>query len=102
MRLGWRIYLACVIASGVAIPAAAQTPQPPLTWSQIRDRFRSTNPTLQAGEIGIDESKAAELTAYLRPNPQWSLALDQVGNSQEGNPFSASNLFTALNYLHER
>src|SRR5215471_2719152 len=101
MRLGRRTFLGCVMAVGVAIPSAAQ-PSQPLTWPEIRDRFRATNPTLQAGQIGIDESKAAEITAYLRPNPQASLSLDQFGNTQDGNAFSASNLYTTFSYLHER
>src|SRR5439155_19024110 len=101
-RLVWRIYIACVLAGVVAANAVAQTAQPALTWSEIRDRFRATNPTLRAGQIGIDESKAAEITAYLRPNPQWSLTLDQVGHTEDGNIFSASNLYTAFSYLHER
>jgi cobalt-zinc-cadmium efflux system outer membrane protein len=102
MRLAWRTYIGCVFVSCVAARAAAQTPQTVWTWSEIRDRFRATNPTLQAGEIGIDESRAAEITAYLRPNPQWSLTLDQVGTTENGNLFSASNVFATLGYLHER
>jgi outer membrane protein, heavy metal efflux system len=102
MRLVWRSCIGCVLASCVAAKAVAQTPQTPLTWSEVRDRFRATNPTLQAGQIGVDESRAAEITAFLRPNPQWSLTLDQVGNTEEGNIFSASNLLTAVSYLHER
>jgi outer membrane protein, heavy metal efflux system len=101
MRLVWRRYIGCVFVGTATLVAVAQTPQT-LTWSEVRDRFRATNPTLQAGQIGIDESKAAEMTAFLRPNPQWSLALDQVGNTQEGNLFSASNLVTGVSYLHER
>jgi cobalt-zinc-cadmium efflux system outer membrane protein len=101
MRLVWRSDIGCVLVCSVAVTVAAQAPQT-LTWSDIRDRFRATNPTLQAGQIGIDESKAVEITAYLRPNPQWSLTLDQLGNTDEGNIFSASNLFTAFSYLHER
>jgi cobalt-zinc-cadmium efflux system outer membrane protein len=100
MRLVWRVCIGCVFVC-VSVPAVAQVPVP-LTWPQIRDRFRNTNPTLQAGRIGIDESKAAEITAYLRPNPQWSLALDQVGNTAVGNAFSASNLYTSFNFLVER
>ncbi len=99
MRLVWRSCIACVLVSCVPAGAVAQTP---LTWSEIRDRFRATNATLQAGRIGIDESRAAEVTAYLRPNPQWSLTLDQVGNTEDGNVFSASNLLTTVSYLHER
>jgi cobalt-zinc-cadmium efflux system outer membrane protein len=59
--------------------------------------------------IGIDESKASEITAYLRPNPQASLTLDQIGHTEQVagsttkvNAFSASNLTTAVSYLHER
>jgi cobalt-zinc-cadmium efflux system outer membrane protein len=73
-----------------------------LTWEQVRLRFEQNNPTLLAGKLGIDESRAAEITAYLRPNPQVSLTLDQVGNTDAGNPFSASNLLSAFSYLHER
>ena len=101
MRLVWRSCIGCVIAGSLAAEVHAQTP---LTWAQIRDRFRATNPTLQAGQIGIDESKAAEITAYLRPNPQWSLTYDQIGHTigDGTNPLSASNLTTAFSYLHER
>src|SRR6478672_13658601 len=101
MRLVWRSGFGCVLVCSVAVAAAAQGVRT-LTWSEIRDRFRAANPTLQAGQIGIDESKAAEITAFLRPNPQWSLTLDQVGNTEGGNLFSASNLYTAFSYLRER
>ncbi len=53
-----------------------------LTWDQIRDRFQASNPTLRAAQIGIDESRSQEITAYLRPNPDLTGALDQI------NPFS--------------
>jgi cobalt-zinc-cadmium efflux system outer membrane protein len=102
MRLVWRGPIGCVIACGVAVSAAAQTIPVSLTWPQIRDRFRSTNPTLQAGQIAIAESKATEITAGLRPNPQWSLTLDQVGNTATGDAFSAANLLTTVSYLYER
>jgi cobalt-zinc-cadmium efflux system outer membrane protein len=99
MRLVWRAGIGCVLVSALAIDGSAQTA---LTWAAVRDRFQATNPTLQAGQIGIDESKAAEITAYLRPNPQLSITLDQVGNNDGGNLFSASNLITAFSVLHER
>jgi cobalt-zinc-cadmium efflux system outer membrane protein len=75
-----------------------------LTWQEVRDRFESTNPTLRAGQIGVDESKAQEITAFLRPNPDFSSALDQIQpfNANPYRPFGfALPLFTA-NYLHER
>ena len=102
MRLVWRTCLGCAFASCLAMRVAAQTPQAGLTWPEIRDHFRTTNPTLQAGQLGIDESKASEITAFLRPNPTWSLTFDQIGNTETGNLFSAANLTTGVSYLHER
>jgi cobalt-zinc-cadmium efflux system outer membrane protein len=99
MRRLWRGCIGCVLVGGLAADGAAQTP---LTWQEIRARFEMSNPTLQAGQIGIDESKATEITAYLRPNPQGSLTLDQIGNTVGANLFSASNLTTVFSYLHER
>jgi cobalt-zinc-cadmium efflux system outer membrane protein len=99
MRLVWRGGVGCSFVFLLAVTASAQTA---LTWSEIRDRFRATNPTLQAGQIGIDESRATEITAFLRPNPSWSLTFDQIGHTEEGNAFSASNLTTSVSYLRER
>jgi len=94
-----RLSLGMILVGSTPIVARAQIT---LTWSNVRTRFQTTNPSLQAGQIGIDESKAAEITAYLRPNPIWSFTFDQIGNTQEGNPFSASVVTTAFSYLHER
>jgi cobalt-zinc-cadmium efflux system outer membrane protein len=99
MRLSWRT---CAGVGWSLCFASAAAAQQPLTWADVRDRFRASNPAVQAGRIGVDESKAAEVTAYLRPNPQWSLTLDQIGDTESGNAFSASNLLTTFSYLHER
>jgi cobalt-zinc-cadmium efflux system outer membrane protein len=99
MRRLWRGCIGCVLLGCLAADAAGQTPQ---TWQEIRARFEANNPTLQAGQIGIDESKAAEITAYLRPNPQGSVTLDQIGNTVGASLFSASNLTSVFSYLHER
>jgi outer membrane protein, heavy metal efflux system len=98
----WRACLGVVFMIGAAVCAAGQTAQVSMTWPEIRDRFRATNPTLQAGLLAVDESKASETTAFLRPNPQWSLTLDQVGNTEAGNAFSASSLYTAFSFPVER
>jgi outer membrane protein, heavy metal efflux system len=76
--------------------------QKSLTWDEVRAKFETNNPTLGAGQLGIDESRANEITAYLRPNPQFSLNVDQVGNTAQNSPFSATTLTTAVSYLHER
>ena len=107
MRLVRRIAVVCVLVTNVAVCAAAQPPQTSLTWLEIRDRFRATNPSIQAGQIGIEESKATEITAFLRPNPQCGMTVDQIGNtvSTPDNPttiFSASNVVGNCSYLYER
>lgn len=100
MRLSWRICVACAALVSLAADTAAQPS--PLSWADVRDRFRATNPTVAAGRIGIDESKADEVTAFLRPNPQWTLTFDQIGDTDGGNALSASTLTTNVSYLHER
>ncbi len=50
--------------------------QKALTWPEVRSRFEATNPILQAGRIGIDESRADEITAGLRPNPEFTFTSD--------------------------
>src|SRR5579864_1732718 len=98
------VLMLAVGASGLAAPLWAQTA---LTWSDIRTRFQSTNPTLQADQIGVEELKASEITAFLRPNPQFSATLDQIGHTQldtgaAGGLFDASIPLFSANYLHER
>lgn len=75
------------------------------TWQQLRDRFEATNPTLQAARINIDESRAQEVTAYLRPNPDFTLLTDGIQIApHEGvwQPFSGTLFTTSGSYLHER
>jgi cobalt-zinc-cadmium efflux system outer membrane protein len=76
-----------------------------LTWQEVRDKFEAANPTLGAGQIGIDESRAQEITAYLRPNPSLTLLADQIdpfsGGPSHG-PFAYFLSAATVNYLHER
>ena len=70
--------------------ALAQTT---LTWAEIRDKFEATNPTLKAARLSIDEARAAEITAYLRPNPTFTFATDgtQIGFYEDiWRPFSGT------------
>ncbi len=57
----------------LALIASFAQAQETLTWDEIRQRFEQNNPTLQAGKLTIDESKAQEITAFLRPNPNLGL-----------------------------
>lgn len=82
MRFSRLSVLVCGI-SLLSATALAQTP--PLTWEQVRQRFQTNNPNLTAGHLTVDEAKANEITANLRPNPQLSVILDQfpVFNSDQ-------------------
>ena len=75
-----------------------------LTWSQTKDQFRANNPTLLAGRVTIEESRAEEITANLRPNPDINLGWDQLTpfNGNPYRPIAQSYLFWSINYLHER
>ncbi len=75
------------------------------TWQQLKDKFESTNPTLKAAQLSIDESKAAEITAFLRPNPDFTITADgtQIAPSQGvWRPFEGTDYSPAISYLHER
>jgi cobalt-zinc-cadmium efflux system outer membrane protein len=79
--------------------------KPALTWQEVRERFEASNPTLKAYQLSIDEARAQEVTAHLRPNPEFTLLTDgsQIAPA-EGvwRPF-AGNVFTpSVSYLHER
>ena len=76
-----------------------------LTWQEVRAKFEASNPTLRAGQIGIDESRAQEITAYLRPNPNLTIAADQIDPFPGGPPHGAFAYFLPVasgNYLLER
>ena len=97
-----RLSVAIPLIAGLAGTALCQQV---LTWQQVKDRFAAANPSLQAGQIAIDESRAAEITAQLRPNPNLGLTVDQINPFNGGPPHSAAgSLLTvaAVSYLHER
>lgn len=83
-------------------PALAQTS---LTWEQIKAKFEAANPTLKAAQLNIDESRAAEITAYLRPNPDFSVAADGTQITPYAGvwtPLAGTQKQFGLSYLHER
>jgi cobalt-zinc-cadmium efflux system outer membrane protein len=72
------------------------------TWQQLKDKFEAANPTLKAAQLSIDESRAQEITANLRPNPQFSITADQIGHNTTSNPFKDMLNAYSASYLHER
>jgi outer membrane protein, heavy metal efflux system len=97
-----RVCLGVLLLAFFAESASAQQSY---TWQQVKDKFEAANPTLKADESNVQEMKAEEITAYLRPNPQFTLSsdgtqiarYDGVWQPTKGTQFSPN-----FSYLHER
>ena len=79
--------------------------QDALSWEQVRQRFEAANPTLKAAQLNVDESRAEEITAYLRPNPDFSFTADGTQIAPHDGifrPFAGTFLVPSVSYLHER
>lgn len=102
----WLSVLAAVALLHVTPLAGAQQVQTlSLNWVQLKARFEAANPLLHADALGVDEAKAAETTAYLRPNPQLTVAADGNQIAPHANiwrPVAGTSVATTLSYLHER
>jgi cobalt-zinc-cadmium efflux system outer membrane protein len=93
---------ALLLAVGLAESCFAQKA---LTWQEVRNKFEAVNPTLGAGEIGVNESRAQEITAFLRPNPNFTLSTDGTQLARYHGvwqPFTGTQFSTNFSYLHER
>jgi len=100
-RTVW-LYSALFVLLGVPLRAVAQQA---LTWEQVRARFEASNPSLLADQLNVDESKAEEITAYLRPNPTFNLTVDGTQIAPHNGvwqPFAGTFESPGISYLHER
>jgi cobalt-zinc-cadmium efflux system outer membrane protein len=91
--------------AGFLLIVSAANAQTVLTWEQVRERFRAQNPNLAASRVGIDESKAQEITAYLRPNPDLTVSTDGTQLTPYRGvyrPFAGTQFSPSVSYLHER
>jgi cobalt-zinc-cadmium efflux system outer membrane protein len=108
-RLTRRVSICAVLVGSLAQHSAAQQV---FTWQEIRQKFEATNPTLKAGQLNIQESKAEEITAFMRPNPDITGTVDQInpfttqpspsGGGNGYRPFAFAFPFGSISYLHER
>jgi outer membrane protein, heavy metal efflux system len=97
-KYGWLLVMATWGSNAFAQPHS-------YTWQEVRDRFQTSNPTLRAAAVSIDESRAQEITAYLRPNPDFTFSTDgtQIASHQGvWQPFSGTEFESSMSYLHER
>jgi cobalt-zinc-cadmium efflux system outer membrane protein len=93
------------VAALLLLAPALAPAQQGLTWDQVKTRFETANPALKADALGVDEMKAAETTAFLRPNPQFTTATDGTQIARHNGvwqPLSGTQYQETLNYLHER
>jgi cobalt-zinc-cadmium efflux system outer membrane protein len=100
-KMFWRYFMLLAVLCVSAIAGAQQA----LTWEQVRQRFEQSNPTLLADKLNIDESRAEEITAFLRPNPQFSLTADGTQVAPEKGvwrPFAGTFESPSISFLIER
>jgi len=90
---------------GIALLTTSARAQQALTWEQVKTKFEAANPALRADEINVEEMKAAEITAYLRPNPQFTFSTDGtqlVRHNGVWKPLAGTQYQPNFSYLHER
>jgi cobalt-zinc-cadmium efflux system outer membrane protein len=98
--------LPCLCCALILCSAYARAQaQVSLTWEQVRNRFEANNPTLLADKLNIDESRAQEITAFLRPNPTFTLTADGTQIAPDKGvwrPFAGTFESPGISYLQER
>src|SRR5260370_10410931 len=95
----------CVELFVTAVLAESGFAQKPPAWQEVRDKFEAASPTLRAGQIGLDESKAQEITAFLRLNANLTLSTDGTKIAPYKGvwqPLTGTQFSTNFSYLHER
>ena len=100
---------AILCAAGLCAQTPAQAPRSsaPLiwTWDQVKANFELQNTTLMAAKLNIDELKAEEITAHLRPNPDFTLTADgtQIAPSRGvWQPFAGTFVSPGISQMFER
>ncbi len=108
-KIGRTLAVACGAAACGLIVASVIAPvafaQQPLDWDQVKARFIVSNPALRADADNVDEMKAEEITAYLRPNPQFTILADGTQIAPHDGiwtPFKGTYEEPQFSYLHER
>ena len=95
----------CGYVFSLAVCVTSAHTQEAFTWDQIKAQFEASNPALKADEINVEEMKAEEITAFLRPNPQFAANTDGTQlapHSGIWQPLAGTQYQGNLSYLHER
>lgn len=107
------IHINLILAAALTASVCAQTPVqgtrsvPAQVWSwdQVKENFELSNTALMAAKLNIDELRAQEITAHLRPNPDFTLSADgtQIAPSRGvWQPFAGTFVSPGVSYLFER
>src|SRR5215469_6977522 len=105
------IHLSIALAVVAPLGAQTRTPLPSAapgtvwTWDQVKEHFELGNTTLMAAKLNIDELKAEEITAHLRPNPDFTLSADGTHIAPSHGvwqPFAGTFVSPAVSQLFER
>jgi cobalt-zinc-cadmium efflux system outer membrane protein len=87
------------------LPGPSQPAPASLTWDQVKTKFEAANPVLKSDQSNVDEMKAEEITAYLRPNPSFTMTADGTQIAPKNGvwqPLKGTYLVPNFSYLHER
>jgi outer membrane protein, heavy metal efflux system len=92
---------------GQTFPSAQVAPgTPALTWDELKAKFLAASPILKQDQLlNVDEMKAEEVTAFLRPNPQFTISEDGTAIAPHNGawqPLKGTYVVPTFSYLHER
>ena len=99
------LFLLLFATLGACLHGSLLCAQQALDWNQVKARFEANNPALKADADNIDEAKAEEITADLRPNPQFTTTVDGTEiapNDGHWTPLAGTFVEPGISYLHER
>ena len=94
----------CILGLALFLAQGASAQQA-FTWDQVKTKFEASNPALKADADNVDEMKAEEITAFFRPNPQFTLSADGTQAAPHNGvwtPFKGTTEQPNVSYLHER
>src|ERR1017187_7032018 len=92
-------------ALGIVLLVTSASAQQALNWDQVKVKFEAANPVLKADAANVEEMKAEEITAFLRPNPQFTLSADGTQIAPHNGvwtSFKGTTEHPTFSYLHER
>lgn len=94
-----------IVVSLLVVASQIVSAQTSLTWEQVKAKFEAVNPALKADADNVDEMRAEEITAFLRPNPQFTLSVDGTQAASHNGvwtPLKGTTEQPNFSYLHER